>query len=240
MAKNEAMENRWVDDRLAALDREEWQPDVRVALGRFLEKRGPAGFVWRRWALGASVAAAAFLLAMVMPSPQVLAHRCLECSVAVWESLSGQSAVTVGLVGQVAPDFALQDGAGKEVKLSELRGKVVLVNFWATWCHGCQEEIPWFEEFSRKYGEQGLVVIGVSMDSDGWKEVRPWIKEKGVSYPIVIGSEALAKKYGLEGMPLTALVGRDGKIAATHAGVVDREETEKKIQDLLGQDGNRK
>jgi peroxiredoxin len=233
MANNDARENHWVWEKLAGLNSgEEWQPDVRAALARFSERRRKRDWVWGRWALLATVAAAACLFAMFLPSPRVLAHRCLECSVAVWQSLSGQS--DVNIVGQTAPDFVLTDANGNEVKLSELKGKVVLVNFWATWCHGCQQEIPWFVEFSKKYGGQGLAVIGVSMDSDGWKEVRPWIKEKGVNYNVVIGSEELAKKYGLDGMPLTALVGRDGKIAEVHAGVADRDATEKRIRELLG------
>jgi peroxiredoxin len=234
MEKNDAMENNWVDEELAALrGEEEWQPDVQAGLARFMQRRPDKTLMWRRWAMAATFATAAFLFAMVLPSPRVLAHRCLECSVAVWQSLSGQSDVTSKLAGQTAPDFALQDANGKEVRLSELKGKVVLVNFWATWCGGCQVEIPWFVEFEKKYADRGLTVIGVSMDSDGWKEVRPWIKEKGVNYTVVIGSEELAKKYGLDGMPLTALVGRDGKIVDTHAGVVDREGTEKKIRELL-------
>jgi peroxiredoxin len=234
MANNDAMENNWVDAKLAALRSEEkWEPDVRAALARFFGKKAEKNGAWRRWAVAVTVASAACLFAMFLPSPQVLAHRCLECSVAVWQSLSGQSNVTSELAGQTAPDFSLQDASGKEVKLSELKGKVVLLNFWATWCHGCQREIPWFIEFEKKYGGQGLAVIGVSMDSDGWKEVRPWIKEKSVNYTVVIGSEELAKKYGLDGMPLTALVGRDGKIVDTHAGVVDRAGTEKKIRELL-------
>lgn len=234
MAKNDAMENDWVDAKLTALPSEQqWEPDVPAALARFSQKRAEKNWAWRRWALALTVAGAACLFAMFLPSPQVLAHRCLECSVRVWQNLSGQNIVTSELAGQVAPDFTLTDANGKEVTLSELKGKVVLVNFWATWCHGCQEEIPWFIEFEKKYGEQGLAVIGVSMDSDGWKEVRPWIKEKGVNYAVVIGSEELAKKYGLDGMPLTALVRRDGKIADTHAGVVDRAGTEKRIRGLL-------
>jgi cytochrome c biogenesis protein CcmG/thiol:disulfide interchange protein DsbE len=132
-----------------------------------------------------------------------------------------------------APDFQLSDAGGKEIRLSELKGKVVLVNFWATWCHGCQLEIPWYIEFQKTYKERGLVVVGISMDEDGWKSVNPWIKEKKVNYPIVIGNDALGKQFGLDSMPLTVLVDRGGKIAETHSGVVDKEDTEKKIRMLL-------
>ena len=108
-----------------------------------------------------------------------------------------------------------------------------LVNFWATWCEGCQVEIPWFVEFQKEYQARGLVVIGISMDDDGWKSVRPWLKEKNVNYPIVIGNERLGKQYGLDGMPLTALVDREGRIADVHPGLVDKAATQQKIRALL-------
>jgi cytochrome c biogenesis protein CcmG/thiol:disulfide interchange protein DsbE len=136
------------------------------------------------------------------------------------------------------PDFSLKDSQGHDVNLSHLRGKVVLLNFWATWCKGCQVEIPWFIEFEKEYGGQGLVVVGVSMDSDGWKSVKPWMKEKQVNYPVVIGDEALGRKYGLEGMPLTVLVDREGKIADTHPGIVNKADTESHICTLLSETRN--
>jgi cytochrome c biogenesis protein CcmG/thiol:disulfide interchange protein DsbE len=135
----------------------------------------------------------------------------------------------------LAPDFNLKDASGKDVKLADLKGKVVLVNFWATWCEGCQVEIPWFVEFQKEYASPGLVVVGISMDDDGWKSVKPWIEEKKVNYPIVIGNEGLGKRYGLLGMPLTALVDREGRIADVHQGIVDKTATEQRIRDLLQQ-----
>jgi peroxiredoxin len=239
MDKNDAAHaDGWVEERLARLDPgEEWQPNVTAALARFRSGQAAGSFMRKRWALAAATAMAAILCAMVLPSPQVLAHRCLECSIAAWESLAatapGQARVKPESERQVAPDFELQDANGKEVKLSDFKGKVVLVNFWATWCEGCQVEIPWFVEFAKKYEEKGLVIIGVSLDGDGWKSVRPWLKEKNVNYTIVIGNEGLGKKYGLDGLPLTALVGRDGKVADSHCGIVDREATEGKILALL-------
>lgn len=235
---------RWVEEHLAALTPgDEWQPNATAALARLMERQSKGSWVRRRWMLVGMVAAAAILFAMFLPSPQVMAHRCLECSVAVWESLSAtgvsQTTMKPASERQVAPDFDLQDANGKEVKLSELKGKVVLVNFWATWCEGCQVEIPWFIEFAKKYEDKGLVVIGVSLDDDGWRSVKPWAKEKQVNYPIVIGTQELGKKYGLDGMPLTALVGRDGKIADSHAGIVDKEATEGKIRALLAEEAGK-
>jgi peroxiredoxin len=95
--------------------------------------------------------------------------------------------------------------------------------------------IPWLVEFQKKYQGHGLVVIGVSMDSDGWKSVKPWLKEKKVNYPVVIGSDDLGKQYGLEGMPLTALIDRDGKLAAVHPGLVNKDATDQRLRALLQQ-----
>ena len=85
--------------------------------------------------------------------------------------------------GQEAPDFALKDVNGKTVKLSDYRGKVVLLDFWATWCGPCKMEIPWFMEFERKYKDRGFAVLGLSMDDDGWQSVKPFIQESGGELP---------------------------------------------------------
>lgn len=135
--------------------------------------------------------------------------------------------------GQRAPEFRLLDSRGKRLALSAYKGKVVLLNFWATWCHGCQLEIPWFMEFESTYRDHGLAVIGVSMDSDGWKSVKPYLAKKKLNYPVVIGSEQLANRYGLDAMPMTVLIDRAGKIVQTHSGVVDKAACEHEIVELL-------
>jgi peroxiredoxin len=139
---------------------------------------------------------------------------------------------------KAAPPFSLNNEKGTPVRLSDLKGKVVLLNFWATWCHGCQEEIPWYIEFADKYKSKGLVVVGVSMDDEGWKVVTPFIQSKKVNYPIVIGNEALSKAYGgVEEMPVSLLIDREGRIADLHSGVVDRDGWEKEIQTLIQETG---
>ncbi len=141
-----------------------------------------------------------------------------------------------------APNFTLIDEQGKAITLSSYKGKVVLLDFWATWCGGCKREIPWYIEFDKKYRQQGLAVIGVSMDEDGWKTVKPFLAKKiddetggmiAMQYPIVIGSDALAKRFGLTSMPLTLLIDKEGRIAVSHSGVVDRADFEHHIQMLL-------
>ncbi len=135
--------------------------------------------------------------------------------------------------GQTPLDFTLPDASGASIRLSDYKGKVVLLNFWATWCHGCKTEIPWFMEFAAKYKDRGLVVLGVSLDDDGWKPVRPYLAERKINYAVVVGSPALAKQYGVETMPMTYLIDRRGRVAATHIGMVDKDNTEKEIVQLL-------
>jgi len=135
---------------------------------------------------------------------------------------------------KIAPDFALQDSQGKFVRLSDYRGKVVLVDFWATWCHGCTTEVPWYIEFQKKYGNKGFIAIGISMDM-GWQQVKPFMAKERLNYPVVIGSSDLFAKYGGSGaLPATFLVSPDGRIAASSFGMVNRAEFDAKIRAMLG------
>ena len=134
-----------------------------------------------------------------------------------------------------APEFALQDSSGKAVSLKDYRGKVVLLDFWATWCHGCKLEIPWFAEFSRKYGDKGVVVVGVSLDSDGWKVVSPFIKTAQIPYQIVLGNDDVAKVYGIENMPDTFLIDREGRIAAAYKGIVEKHNVDGNLRAILAE-----
>jgi peroxiredoxin len=134
---------------------------------------------------------------------------------------------------KAAPNFRLDDSQGRPIKLSEFLGKVVVLDFWATWCHGCMTEIPWFMEFQDKYKRDGLVVIGVAMDDDGWKSVKPFVVERKINYPIVVGNQDLEKSYSVENPPVTLLIDREGRVAEVHAGMMEKEAFEREIQNLL-------
>ena len=132
-----------------------------------------------------------------------------------------------------AADFTLTDARGNSVRLSNYRGKVVLLDFWATWCGGCKVEIPWYLEFRKKYKRNGLALLGVSLDEGGWKVVKPFLKHKKWKYTVVMGTDEVAKRYEVSSMPVTLLIDRDGKIAASHSGLVDKSAFESEIVRVL-------
>ena len=133
-----------------------------------------------------------------------------------------------------AANFALPDENGKTVKLSDYKGKVVLLDFWATWCGPCKIEIPWFIEFQRQYKDRGFTVIGISMDEGGWQTVRPFVEEFKMNYPVLIGTDEMATTFGgVDVLPTTFIIDKQGRIVATHMGLTSKDEFEKTIQSLL-------
>jgi cytochrome c biogenesis protein CcmG/thiol:disulfide interchange protein DsbE len=142
-----------------------------------------------------------------------------------------------------APDVTFKDLQGKDVRLADLKGKVVVINFWATWCEPCQIEIPWMIGFQEKYADKGFTLLGVAMDDEGKSVVGPYVektqfdvdgKKMVMNYPIVIGSDDLSSKFGgLIGLPTTVVLGRDGKVHKRFLGLVSHDELEKEIKELL-------
>ncbi len=137
-------------------------------------------------------------------------------------------------VRKPAPNFTLQDASGNTVKLSDYKGKVVLLDFWATWCGPCKIEIPWFMEFQRKYKDRGFTVLGVSMDEGGWQVVKPFAEEYKMNYPVVLGTDETGTAFGgVEVLPTTFIIDKQGRIVVTHQGLTGKDEMEKTIEDLL-------
>ena len=129
------------------------------------------------------------------------------------------------------------------VTVGDYHGKVVLVNFWATWCDPCRVEIPWLIEMQKKYGAQGFTVLGIAMDEEGKSVVAPFVAKERydvngqklpMNYPIVVGNEKVAEKFGgLLGYPTSILISRDGKVLKRTTGLIDYEATTKLIEGAL-------
>jgi peroxiredoxin len=134
----------------------------------------------------------------------------------------------------LAPDFSLESLDGKTVRLSDLRGKAVLLNFWATWCGPCKIEMPWFVELQNQYASQGFQIIGVAMDEASKEDIGKFAKDMGVNYPILIGKEAVGEQYGgVPALPETFVIGRDGKIVDKILGLRGKAEIEDSIKKAL-------
>jgi thiol-disulfide isomerase/thioredoxin len=132
-------------------------------------------------------------------------------------------------------NFTLKDVTGKSVTLASLKGKVVLLDFWATWCGPCKIEIPWFIEFQNKYGAKGLQVVGVSVD-DTIDKLKPYVADMKMNYPILqgLGHDDVQDAYGpIWGIPVTVVISRDGKICAKHTGMSSKDSFENQIKALL-------
>jgi len=133
-------------------------------------------------------------------------------------------------------NFTLKDIANTDVKLSSFKGKVILLDFWATWCGPCKIEIPWFIEFQNKYGKAGLQVIGVSID-DTLPKLKPYVETMKMNYPVLQGldHDDIQDAYGpMFGIPVTTIISRDGKVCLKHAGLASKSSFENMIRGLLG------
>jgi cytochrome c biogenesis protein CcmG/thiol:disulfide interchange protein DsbE len=177
------------------------------------------------------IAAVALALGIVVWSPQTVSLRSLTFGS---KPSSARKAVRDDKDRKRAPEFALKDSSGKLVHLSDFKGKVVLLDFWATWCGPCGIEIPWFTEFERKYKDRGFEVLGISMDDEGWKAINPFVAEQKINYRIVLGDDKTGDQYGgVEALPTTFVIDRDGRIASVHVGLTSRKDFEDAIEKLL-------
>ena len=158
-----------------------------------------------------------------------------------WVDRQRHRNAAASLVGDVrgvsAPDFELDSLDGKKVKLSDFRGKAVILNFWATWCAPCKVEMPWFVDLQNQYGRDGLEVLGVAMDDSEPAKISQFTSEIGVNYPVLLGTDKVSEQYGnVEYLPTTFYINRQGKIVGKVAGLLDRAQVEDDARRALQSD----
>jgi peroxiredoxin len=170
------------------------------------------------------------------------------CTFSALPKAHGQKDVRAVIVAKAkrepAPTFHLASSTGKTVQPADYKGKVVLLNFWATKCGGCVLEIPAFIDLQQKYEKSGFTTVGISSDvsysglkndAEGWQLVRPFMASHKMNYPILMGNDSLVTAYGFELWPASYLIDKSGKIAATYIGVVDKNDVEANIKALLAE-----
>lgn len=244
---NEMQKAEWVDRQLGTLlSGNEWTPNTSQGMQRLLHRREA---VQRRARQNTWIMAGVLVVsggAMTFPGTRAYAHKCVQACVEE-TTRAGQYVLAKLNPGQgkqlirqaerqQAPDFVLADANGRAIRLSEFRGQVVVLNFWATWCNPCRVEIPWFIDFQKTYKSQGFSVIGVSLDENGWGAVQPFMSQQGINYPVVIGGDQVAQTFGgVESLPTTLIIDRHGRVAATHFGLVNRSVYDNDIQSVLSE-----
>ena len=184
-----------------------------------------------------------FVILTIVVALAYATHR-IDMATRVKAKSQASGAVLVeSVAGTSAPDAIFKDLEGKDVPLSSFKGKVVLINFWATWCEPCYIEIPWLIEMQQKYGARGFTVLGVSMDDEGKAAVAPFLAKERfnvngqklpMNYPIVLGNDDAATKFGgLLGYPTSFLISKDGKEIKKIQGLIPYQEITKAIESQL-------
>lgn len=184
-----------------------------------------------RWIIAATAAAALALLTL----PLVTASRSSEgAPAAMGDSVAARTATCdADAVKPAKLDFVLEDMNGEPVKLADFKGKVILLNFWATWCGPCEQEIPAFVEMYDRYKDRGFVILGVSID-DPPEALRAYAKSHHMQYPVLQMQSDIEDAYGpIFGVPTSFFIARDGSICKRHLGPATREQVERELEALL-------
>jgi cytochrome c biogenesis protein CcmG/thiol:disulfide interchange protein DsbE len=233
----------WIDREMASLNPEpQWQPDSAAALERLRARQTSRVAHRHRWTWAVATIAVLGVCLPAFSTTRTLAARCVDACVGLttrvtnaWRA-SRTSGVAAAETRVVAPDVSLRDADNALVELSALRGQVVVINFWATWCAPCRVEIPWFVELQERYRDRGLTMIGVSLDDEGWAVVRPFAAAQRIPYRLALGDGRVTSAFGgIDALPSTFIVDRDGRIAVAHEGLVPKETYEQEIATLLAE-----
>lgn len=158
--------------------------------------------------------------------------RVMLLSVLVLALLAGctdRRAQTSGM----APDFTLQDMSGRSVRLSDYRGKVVLLEFWASWCGPCRMSAPGLEKLHKAYQDKGLVILAVSVDQGGWDNVQTFISEFGLTYTVLKGTDEVSSEYQVRSIPMLLVLNKEGRIIKRYLGFGGDEDLEKEVRAIL-------
>src|SRR5262245_8498116 len=234
--------DRWVNNELAMLTPDRaWQPDASARLAEVNVKR-LADRSRRIRATGAVVAIAVAFVSL--PITRAFAARCVEACLSVTTSVSqlwnddGPEAhaprVTGFAIGNLSPDLAGVDRSGAPVSLLALRGHIVVVNFWATWCQPCKAEIPELNDIQARFGTNGVDVIGVSIDDEGWSVIDPFAAQQDMQYRVALADDRILAAFGGVGnVPTTFVIGRDGRILIKRVGILTEGNERNQILQLL-------
>ena len=182
-----------------------------------------------KWIIAAISALALALLTLAVPLRWPFAGNVAE------DDGHGHAAACPVDAKQANLNYTLKDVNNRDVTLSDFKGKVILLDFWATWCVPCKTEIPWFAEFQEKYGPAGLQVVGISVD-DTLDKLTPFVEQFKMNYAVLqgLGHDDVQEEFGpLWGIPVTVLISRDGKICSKHTGMGTKEKFEDEIKSLL-------
>jgi len=233
--------DRWVDDRLATLTPAAWQPDLPERLAELHRRHAQRRAHQLRWTAAALIVTA---VCVSLPVTRAIGARCVGACVYAttrvgqWWGVDEPAATAPKSVGATLGDLAPDDlGAGANgsaLSLASLRGHVVVVNFWATWCEPCRNEIPLLNALQSSYGSQGLNVVGVSLDQQGWAAITPFLVEQPATFAITSGTDDIAAAFGgVSALPATFIIDRDGVIAAKILGPIRAGVHDELIQKLL-------